>query len=205
MKKSFVIVALLAISLSSFAQVKFGAKAGMNLSNVDFSAEGWDVSPDSKAGIAAGAFVRFELLENFALQPELLYSSKGTKIDESGTGYNYSSKIKLGYLSIPVIAKYYVNSGFNLQAGPQFDFLLSAKDEWEESEDGYNESGEDDIKDDMKGLDFGLAFGLGYDHDSGFGIDARYMLGLSELMDNKDMEGVEAKSKGFQFTISYAF
>ena len=75
---------------------------------------------------------------------------------------DYTGTIKLSYLNIPLMAKYYVAEGFSLEAGPQIGFLLSAKDD-------YNDwrYGEDDIKEDVKGTDFGVNLGVGYKMESG--------------------------------------
>jgi hypothetical protein len=62
---------------------------------------------------------------------------------------------------------------FNLHAGPQFGMLLSAKQEC----DGNSE----DIKDGLKGLDFGLGIGAGVDLPMGLGFSARYVAGLSNI------------------------
>lgn len=205
MKKILLTVLIVAgIHVTSHAQGVFGAKAGINLANVKTSGSGMNITPDSRTGIAIGAFARFNVNETFAIQPELLYSGKGAKLNLSEEGVSAKSTTKLNYLSLPVLAKFYVNSGFNLHAGPQFDFLLSAKEDWELSYNGNIESGDDDIKDDIKNLDFGFVFGLGYDFSSGFGLDARYMLGVSELA-NSPEDGVKTNSKGFQFTLSYVF
>ncbi|MCU4176503.1 porin family protein [Carboxylicivirga sp. N1Y90] len=204
MKKLLVLVALLAIASSSFAQVKFGAKAGINIANLKITEVDYDPGLEYKVGLTIGAFAKYSVSEKFAIQPELLYSMKGAKINYSeGNDYNKGS-IKTNYLSIPIIAKYYLSSGFNLQAGPQMDFLLSAKTSYDSSIDGHITSESYDFKDSLKGIDFGLAVGLGYDLENGLGIEARYILGLSELNKNTEEDG-SAKSKGFQITASYAF
>ncbi len=204
MKKLLVIVAVLAIATTSFGQTTFGVKAGLNIANMKYSGSGLDISPDSKVGPAIGLFAKFNVSESFAVQPELLYSAKGSKIEISEGGASASSTIKLNYISLPIMAKYYVSPGFNLQAGPQIDFLLSAKEDWEMSMGTDSESGSDDIKEDVNGIDFGLGFGLGYDLEMGLGFDARYVLGLSELAKDPE-DGVKTKSTGFQITVSYAF
>lgn len=191
-------VMLLGISTVAFSQMKYGVKAGLVSANQDWSAGGISISPDAKIGAALGLFVKFELSEKFALQPELLYVMKGAKMDAGIFGEEMSGEMKLNanYLSIPVIAKYYFG-GFNLQAGPTFDFLMSAKSVY----DGEDE----DIKDELKGMDLGLAFGAGYDLPAGIGFDLRYIIGLSDINGSEDMEGVEIKNKCLMFTISYSF
>lgn len=200
MKKMLLLsaVMLLGISTVSLSQMKYGVKAGLVSANQNWDAGGFSISPDAKMGAALGVFVKFEVSEKFAVQPELLYVMKGAKLDagifdEEMTG---DMKLKANYLSIPVIAKYYFG-GFNIQAGPTFDFLMSANSEY----DGEDE----DIKDELKGMDLGLAFGAGYDLPAGIGFDLRYIIGLSDINGSDDMEGVEIKNKCLMITLSYAF
>jgi len=186
MKKVLTVIAVLAlISTASFAQTKFGVKLGTNFANVKYDLDGGgSISPDSKVGFVIGGFANFSIVEEkFAIQPELLFSGQGFKMDDD--------KVSLNYLSVPVIAKYYFG-GFNVQAGPQLGFLMSAKD------DG------DDIKDNMKGIDLGMNIGAGYDLEMGLGFDARYYMGMSNISDVDGDDG-SLKNKGFQITVSYAF
>ncbi len=197
MKKVLLVFAVLAITASSFAQTKFGIKAGANLA----SAYGNDFDgTDGRIGLVVGAFTKFEISEKFYFQPELLYSSQGV----SSTYYevtqdkNLDAILKLSYLNIPLMAKFYPYKGFNLQAGPQLGILLSAKQKFEvmRMEDIEN------IKDFCNDFDFGLNLGLGYDFPEGFGIDFRYNIGLTNIEDYDDADG---KNKVFQLTASYAF
>jgi len=183
MKKLLVIVAVLAISASSFAQTTFGVKAGVNIANLEASGEGVSMSFDSKTGVIIGGFAKFHLSEAFALQPELLYSQGGAKLGDE--------TFKADYLAIPVMAKYYFG-GFNVQAGPQLGFLMTAK------------AGDEDIKDEMNTTDFGFNIGAGYDLEMGLGFDVRYNMGLSNIS-KEDADGFKMKNKGFQITASYAF
>ncbi|WP_010665584.1 porin family protein [Marinilabilia salmonicolor] len=198
MKKVIFLVAvmLLVVSTGSFAQAKFGLKAGVNFANQDWSSEGLSLSPDSKTGLVFGGFVNLKLSDDFALQPELLYASKGTKFDGGIFDSSEEMDLKMNYLSVPVMAKYYFG-GFNLQAGPTFDFLLSA--------DVESGGEEEDVKDEFKGMDLGLGLGLGYELPAGLSIDARYILGLSDISDSEDMDGVEIKNKTFQVTVGFSF
>lgn len=194
MKKILVIVAVLAISVSSFAQTTFGVKAGANIANIKLSGMGISLDTKAKTGLIVGAFAKFNLSESFAVQPELLFAQYGAKIDLSAFGEGEITE-SLNYLAIPVMAKYYFG-GFNVQAGPQIGILMSAKEEM----DGESE----DVKDDYKGADFGLNIGAGYDLDMGLGFDVRYNMGLSNIV--KDTEGDESiKNNGFQIAVSYSF
>ena len=191
MKKVLLVFAVFAITASSFAQTKFGVKAGVNFAN----GSGDDFEDlDSRTGLVIGGFAKFQVAEKFAFQPEILYSAQGAKYSESG----YEETLKLNYLNIPLMGKLYVTEGLSLQAGPQVGFLMSAKYAFEE--DGI--SADIDVKDDMKGLDFGLNFGVGYELPMGLGFDLRYNLGLTNVADNDEADG---KNAVLQITASYAF
>jgi hypothetical protein len=196
MKKVLLIVAvmLLSISTGSFAQVKFGVKAGLNIANL-----GGDDADDLDSRLVPlfGAFANFGLSEKLTFQPELLYSMKGAKNSVSFMGVDIETTMKLNYIDVPLMFKYNVVSGLNFQAGPQLGVLLSAETEVEGGED----SGTTDIKDNMKGMDFGLNVGAGYDFGS-LGVDLRYNIGLSNI---SDVDDTDLKNKGFQIAFSYAF
>lgn len=195
MKKLLFIVAVLAISMSSFAQVTYGVKAGVNFANGtgdDFE------DADMRTSILFGGFAKFSLSETFAFQPELLYSGQGAKASYTEEGVDVDETLKMDYLNIPLMFKYYAGGGFNIQAGPQIGFLLSAKTKLEAG----GESVDIDVKDELKGLDLGLNLGLGYDLESGIGIDLRYGLGLSNVVDYDDADG---KNSVISLAVSYAF
>src|SRR5690606_30593652 len=140
------------VSISgAYAQVSYGLKAGVNLANLTISGDIEDVlEPSLMAGFHAGEFVNFDVAENFSVQPELWYSSSGAEYEYEDEEEFGSGKLKVGYLNLPVMAQYQVVEGLYVEAGPQIGLLLSAKDEFE--------GDEEDIKDDVKDLDFGLGF-----------------------------------------------
>jgi hypothetical protein len=202
MKKSFLFITVFLFVFNSNAQVKqtagdavsFGLKGGVNFASIT----GDDT--DNLSGLTSfhfGALVNIPVSENFSVQPELLYSAQGA---EYGMSEGYDGKFKLGYLNIPVLAKIEVTNGLSVEAGPQIGLLLSAKDEYKSPGD----SGEDDIKDDVKGLDFALALGLSYTMESGLGFGARYNIGLSEIPDDPDFD-VNWKNSVFALYIAYFF
>ena len=87
-------------------------------------------------------------------------------------------KWNLTYLNIPVIAKVFVTEGLNIHAGPRVGFLLGAKAEY----DGEDE----DIKDGLNSLDFGVAFGPGYQLESGLNFGAPYNSGLANIAETEE-------------------
>jgi hypothetical protein len=173
--KNLVLFLVFAFTLSvTHAQVKFGAKAGLNLAN--FSGDDAEDSK-SKIGFNIGGFAEIPVASSFAVKPELVFSTQGAKSEE--TTFTDDIKLNLNYLNVPILGKYNSTSGFFAETGPQIGFLLSAK-----AKVGDDDT---DVKDQFKSTDFSWAFGLGYEMlESGFGINLRYNLGLGNIGDNED-------------------
>ena len=155
--------------------VSLGIKGGLNLYNINNDNGS---TYDQITAYHFGLLGHIHLKNPWAIQPELVYSEQGAKSGE--TNYN------LGYINVPVLIQYMFDNGFRLQAGPQVGFLVSA-----------------DNKDDLNSIEFGVSFGVSYVVPStGFGIDARYNLGLSNI--NKDSD-LNSTNRGLQFGIFYIF
>jgi len=204
MKKIILSAALLmAVGFSASAQedIKFGVKAGVN-----FATFGGDIEDaDSRTGFHAGVVAEFKLSENFSIQPELLYSQMGAKFKDSGSfggfSYSYEQTSKFDYLSLPILAKYYVLEGLSIEAGPQVGYLLSAKNEVKGDSEDVLASG--DVKDGSKSVDFGVAGGLAYDLPIGVFFQARYYAGLSNVNDNDG--DLDVKNSALQISVGYKF
>lgn len=194
-------IAVVGISATGLAQqqVKFGPKAGVNLANLS----GMD-DTDMKIGFHVGAVAEIKFNDKFSLQPELLYSAQGTKIDMSMDipmigKLEFEYKTNLDYINIPIMAKYYFVEGFSVEVGPQVSFLIKA----EEKAKSDGESETLDIKDGLNSIDFGLGFGLAYDLSQGLFINARYNLGLTDIV--KDNNGDAVKNSVIQVGVGFKF
>ena len=188
----------------TFAQdnsLKFGVKGGLNFAN--FS---WDIPEGSFETVSAikfgvGGIMLYPLSELLDVQVELMYLQRGAKLDEI-EGMNLDRDWKYAYLSVPVLGRYNFGSGDAYTyavAGPEFGFLLSAKSEI---------SGvEEDIKDIIKSIDFGISLGAGVSTNMGstpvFG-EIRYSLGLSNLNDDPD-DDFSVKSRGIHLFVGMMF
>jgi hypothetical protein len=169
MKKFFLVAALAVSGIVMNAQTSFGLKAGANFATWTGSdADGAKM----KVGFHAGGQANIHLSSMFSVQPELLFSMVGPKFD--------GGQFNLAYIDVPVMLQYNNPSGFYAEVGPKIGFLMSAKAEV----DGIN--GKTDIKDQLKSTDFAFALGLGYKMKSGFGIGARYNMGLSDVGDGSN-------------------
>ena len=167
MKKLFMVAAMSLglIAATNAQETYFGAKTGLNLANVT-----GDVEENSMLiGFSVGGFVSVGISEAFSLQPELLYSTRGTSYD----GGNFVTS----YLDIPILAKYNFSDEVHAELGPQIGLLMGA------SADGT------DVKDGYKSMDLGLAIGGGYTLESGIDISLRYVTSLSSFAE--DFESTE--------------
>jgi hypothetical protein len=155
------------------AQLAIGVKGGLNFASLSGS-NSFSSAYSSRTGYHFGAYVLIKLTK-IGIQPEVLFSKQGQK-------YTYNSQnleSNFDYISIPVMLKLYLAAGFNLQAGPQFSFLSSAKGALIDS-NGNVTTGQD-LKNFAKSSDISLAVGAGWDLPFGLSIAARYNIGLSDI------------------------
>lgn len=185
MKKSLIVILLSVAGYGGYAQaqVAIGLKAGVNLSKLNTDDAGANTS--NITAFHGGAFALFKLTK-IGIQPELLFSQQGSKVEDISGDLQ---DLKMSYMTIPVMVKFYLAGGFNLQAGPQFGFLNSAEF------DG------DDIKDSFKNSDMSINLGAAWDAPFGIVLDARYNIGLSDISDDTTLG--ELKSGVFQFSVGY--
>jgi hypothetical protein len=182
------IAAILIVGSASAQNVNVGIKGGVNLYNIhnDNGAKF-----DTKAGFNLGFLGHIHVADQFALQPEIVYSTQGAKY----TVANVDTKINLSYVNVPVLFQYMFDNGFRLQAGPQFGFMVNAESQ--------TKNNDNDIKDSFKSADLGVALGMSYVHpNTGFGIDGRYNMGLSNI---NESNAVKSTNRGFQFGVFYLF
>jgi len=186
MKKLFLVTAIAVLGLSNVnaQDIKFGAKAGLNLAFI--TGDGTeDFKPNTDFHV--GLMAEWKISDKFALQPEIIYSGQGSDINIESEG-----RISLNYLNVPLMGKYYVTEKLSLEVGPQVGFLLSTK------------GGTIDYKDLLKSTDYGVNFGVGYKLDNGLNFSARYNLGLSNI---NNVDGFSEKNSNgvFQLSVGYFF
>lgn len=199
-------IAVMAFGMANAQDVKFGLKGGLNVSNFSGDTEGIDFK--SRFGFNAGGFVEIKFSEKFALQPEVLYSTQGAKVDnfnldvdDVGT-VNADVAFNLAYINIPVMFKYFAAEKFSLEAGPQIGFLVSA--ETKTKVDGYGSS-KVDIKDNFESIDFGLNLGAGYDFTENFSAGVRYNLGLANIAKTEEGDDSKLHNGAFSLSVGYKF
>ncbi|WP_106917559.1 porin family protein [Chryseobacterium aurantiacum] len=222
MKKLLLTAAVAVLGISVNAQeFKFGPKAGYSLSMLKASGEGKTYNFDAKSTFYAGAMAEYKFNEKFAVQGEVLYSPIGGKQEEA-VSYNLmgvdvtgteKSDWKLGTVQVPVSAKYYVTENLAFGVGVNVGVIISAKIKTTATLSGtalgqpFSDSTTEteDVKSHMNKLNLAPFAGAEYTLENGLFFDARYNLGVSNLMKKEDGENGTLKNSFVQVGVGFKF
>ncbi|MDC6389989.1 porin family protein [Maribacter sp. PR1] len=184
MKKVVLMVSLLILgcySITAQDDMRFGAKAGFNISSLGGDA---NLSYDPKAGFHVGGVLEIPFSDELMIQPEALISLQGS-------GGFFQDDLNFWYLNVPVMAKYNVWDELYVEAGPYLGLLLSNNVD-------RNISGTGASFDNTNGLDLGLGIGAGYRLDENFYFQIRYSTGFINVI-----EDVNSKNRVFAVSAVY--
>ncbi len=199
-------IAVFAFGFANAQKVEFGAKAGINLAKLtDFE----EANPSNRVGFLGGVFAEIKLTEKFSIQPEILYSEEGVKgklndleIVQISSSIDANFTLKLSYIRIPVLAKFYASEAFYFEAGPQIGFLTSSK---MKVKTNFNSAeGTQDLKDTFKSVDYNMAVGLGYNFTKKISLTGRYNFGLTNIAKESEDDS-KTKNSVFSFAVGYKF
>lgn len=183
MKLRLFLLFFMAATAMSFSQTKFGMKAGLNVSNIDYNT---DASPEGNTGLYAGTFVDFSLSPNFHLQPEVIYSVEGIK-DGS-----------VDFINVPVVLKWFFADQIQLHAGPQLGVVIDA------------EGGTNGLESMILSGVFGLGYETrsGFMIDTRFAMGATSVIDKDFHVDSGmgyDLVGIQGWTRTFQIGLGYKF
>ncbi|TXG35971.1 porin family protein [Seonamhaeicola maritimus] len=155
MKKTLLLAVLIGFStIYGFSQTKYGVRAGLNISNMDFKPDA-TFNNQHRNGFMIGFFGQYDLSKGVKLAPELQFSSEGGK-DES---------IRLDYIQLPVYFKFRLSEKLQIGLGPQAGIKVH------EYEDGFRNFAYSGVG----GIEFKVSHQLF--------VDARYTYGLNNILD----------------------
>ena len=165
-------------------KVNFGVKAGLNLST-------WSYDDASlRPGFHAGGFATVQFSRMFAVQPEVMYSMEGAawegKLDAFGFSLaNAKVTSTVHKLNVPVMLQFTPISMLTIEAGPQFGFNLAVSHHIKSNIAVIGET-ERDVDVDKKNyntFEMGIAAGLKLNLTRNMAIGARYVYGISPIID----------------------
>lgn len=180
------------------------SKQGGQITTLRVDYSGTEIN--SKTGYYLGGYANYRVSEDFAFQPELLYSIQGAEFQYSATHNPYveEGKIHLHYINLPLMMKRYVYKGLNVEFGPQLGLGVVGKQKgtiWTydyETEIEHSRPFEYKIK---NKTDFGLNLGIEYEMmNIGLNLGVRYHYGLQNT-ESKD----SGKNSVFSFGAGYSF
>lgn len=174
---------------------RIGPKVMIGTAN--FTSYNTQGSIDSKLLLGGGLHGGYQFVKMFAIEAELMYVSKGSKV--SGTENSgiiisnperYNTDYRLGYIEIPVMGKISLPLGnFYLKAygGPSFNYNVYSK-YTTEFEKKNTQNG--DMKN-INVMELALVLGAGFDIDAGDGglysIDVRLSQANDSGQDNNNV------------------
>ena len=162
-------------------QLDLGVKGGANFSSVNSSA----VVVSNKGGIFGGhggVYAMVKIGRVFAVQTEIVYSTEGQEYKYYVSGFP-SYKSTFNYFNYPLLLKFYVAEGLNIQVGPQFGYLNNAKGyTYTPSANGGPPTiTQGPLGDYVKAYNVSLCIGAGWDLPFGLNFTLRYNGGLTDI------------------------
>lgn len=179
----------------TFKKFNFGVRSGLNISTIISEDDDID-SPDARFAAYAGLVAEYRITERFSVLTEINYSQQGfSNEDGFSEDDDFDPQFQVDYLQVPVMLKVNIIKGLSAHAGPQIGFKIN-----EEYDTDITENGGDTETDFFETIDFQIVSGAQYTFDFGLFVQARYSLGLTEVI--KDSEGhnsVFSIGAGFMF------
>lgn len=190
MKKNvgIVFVMLLLCAFTTSAQIAFGIKGGLNVSNVEFDTD--VIDSDNLTGFQIGPMLDFTVpVLGIGMDAAILYSQKGLEFN--------SDSYKTDYLEVPVNFKWKfgvpVLKGY-ITAGPYASFRIGGDKIW----NVVNEQ----IK--AKNFGAGLNFGAGVELVKHLQVGLNYDMGLIKNYEGTELTG-DGKHRGWAITAAILF
>lgn len=195
-------------STASFAQVSVGIKGSAQLANQKYSSSGISITGDNIVGFQAGLLLNAPLSDQISLRPQLLYSTKGTKLSGSLLGGAGENKGIINYLELPIQLAYSLEVGEGnvvIGAGPYVAYALNAKSTTTFAGQSMTESVDFSGPDSPKRFDYGIHVSAGYELFSGLGLSVYYAPGLANLNNSNSGTDLTVKNTSYGISLSYFF
>jgi opacity protein-like surface antigen len=190
------------VKVNAQAPISYGVKVELNMSNF-FLSDLDNYSSRMKAGPNLGGFMKIDLHENFAIQPELSFFYRTSKIKKEGAK---NDNFEQWGMQIPVYAIGQTNLGngrFYGGVGPFVGLGFDAKRKIKNAEniDLYKKVDGDK---EMNRWDFGFGALLGYELNNKFQINATYQVGVINQLDRLK-DDAKLRSQVVSLGLGYQF
>lgn len=211
--KKFFTTLLVAFGLmtatTASAQVQFGLKAGVNVTNMSLDESVLDAS--NRAGFFVGPTVKFTLpIVGLGIDASALYDQREAKVSVDGTQQLFDTEqtIKHRQIAVPINVRYGFGLGETaslfLFAGPQFGFNVGDKEQslWRDAAEWK-----------LKTSTFSVNVGVGAMLLNHLQLTANYNIACGNTGEintsvdalQKAVKGVKGKSNSWQIGLAYYF
>ena len=209
MKKFYVMMLMaVAFAMPSKAQVSFGVKGGLNLTNMSFNNSSVEDMVKNKAGFFAGATVKYQIpVVGLGIDGAVLYDQREAEIEGQT---NNTEKIKSQSIQVPINLRYEIGLGESANififAGPQFGFNIGDKTK-------SLSALQDDAKEwTLSSSNISANVGLGVTLMTHLQLSANYNIALGKTgeVEAKDVssgiwDAVNGKANSWQIALAYYF
>lgn len=198
MKKTLLLVLVLFMTGSLFAQTRVGIRGGPNFSSITSRVNGTKTTSKIITSLEAGLTADVRLADEFYLQPGLLFEGKG------GISKNSDTKTVVSYLQVPVdfLYKPVLGKGnFVIAFGPYFAFAVAGK--YKSGSTTVDAFSNDAGSARLKHFDAGANFQTGYEWHNGLFLVMHTDLGLTNILANPN--GNSIKNTSFGVSVGYQF
>lgn len=176
------------------SKLEFGFKAGGNYSRITGDDETRYFS--SKIGYHAGLLVKYDMHNNLSMQAELLWNALGTNSKDK-QDENIKGKIKMDYISLPILVQYELIPRLYLETGPEFSYNISSKFIFEDGR-------VTDWQEYTKSMNFAWGLGAGYYITSNIAVNLRMNLGIATPFSSTENRYAKSfRHQNLQFGLLY--
>lgn len=200
-------IVMMLSAASAQAQIKFGLKGGLNVTDMSLSKEVFNA--DNQAGFFIGPTVKFSLpIIGLGIDAAALYDQRQAKV-KGEVGYEQISieerSLDSKYINIPINLRYGIGLGsvasLNFFAGPQFGFNVGKK----------HQELVDDATWNLKSSAFSVNVGAGVTIASHFELSANYNIACGRTGDVTFEDAVDkvfkkhGRANAWQIGLAYYF
>lgn len=200
-------IVMMLSAASAQAQIKFGLKGGLNVTDMSLSKEVFNA--DNQAGFFIGPTVKFSLpLIGLGIDAAALYDQRQAKV-KGEVGYEQITieerSLDSKYINIPINLRYGIGLGsvasLNFFAGPQFGFNVGKK----------HQELVDDATWNLKSSAFSVNVGAGVTIASHFELSANYNIACGRTGDVTFSDAVDkvfkknGRANAWQIGLAYYF
>lgn len=164
----------------------------------------------SRTAFYIGAGVEFPLGESFSVEPSLVYTQRGYGLKGNLTinqlkidALNARATAQMHYIDLPVLLKVKPVGGLTIFAGPQVSYLVKNNLRADVAVLGFSLLNTNlDITNQFNRIDVGVTGGIGYESESGIGINVAFERGFNRIDKNQSFS---AFNRGIKAGITYKF